>query len=129
MARIAGVDIPRDKQLAYSLRYIHGIGLTTAQKICTLAKVDPTLRVNDLKEEQVIAIRDAIAELGVKIEGEKRAEVAMNIKRLKDTGSYRGIRHRKGLPVNGQRTKTNARTRKGRKRTIGLGKRKAGKKG
>lgn len=129
MARIAGVDIPRDKQLAYSLRYIHGIGLTTAQKICALAKVDPTLRVNDLKEEQVIAIRDAIAELGVKIEGEKRAEVAMNIKRLKDTGSYRGIRHRKGLPVNGQRTKTNARTRKGRKRTIGLGKRKAGKKG
>ena len=129
MARIAGVDIPRDKQLAYSLRYIHGIGLTTAQKICAQAKVDPTLRVNDLKEEQVIAIRDAIAELGVKIEGEKRAEVAMNIKRLKDTGSYRGIRHRKGLPVNGQRTKTNARTRKGRKRTIGLGKRKVGKKG
>jgi len=129
VARIAGVDIPRDKQLAYSLRYIHGIGLTTAQKICAQAKVDPTLRVNDLKEEQVIAIRDAIAELGVKIEGEKRAEVAMNIKRLKDTGSYRGIRHRKGLPVNGQRTKTNARTRKGRKRTIGLGKRKVGKKG
>ncbi len=129
MARIAGIDIPRDKQLAYSLRYIHGIGLTTAQKICAQAKVDPTLRVNDLKEKQVIAIRDAITELGVKIEGEKRAEVAMNIKRLKDTGSYRGIRHRKGLPVNGQRTKTNARTRKGRKRTIGLGKRKAGKKG
>ncbi len=129
MARIAGVDIPRDKQLAYSLRYIHGIGLTTAQEICAQAKVDPTLRVNDLKEEQVIAIRDAIAKLGVKIEGEKRAEVAMNIKRLKDTGSYRGIRHRKGLPVNGQRTKTNARTRKGRKRTIGLGKRKVGKKG
>jgi small subunit ribosomal protein S13 len=129
VARIAGVDIPRDKQLAYSLRYIHGIGLTTAQEICAQAKVDPTLRVNDLKEEQVIAIRDAIAKLGVKIEGEKRAEVAMNIKRLKDTGSYRGIRHRKGLPVNGQRTKTNARTRKGRKRTIGLGKRKVGKKG
>jgi len=129
VARIAGIDIPRDKQLAYSLRYIHGIGLTTAQKICAQAKVDPTLRVNDLKEKQVIAIRDAITELGVKIEGEKRAEVAMNIKRLKDTGSYRGIRHRKGLPVNGQRTKTNARTRKGRKRTIGLGKRKAGKKG
>ncbi len=122
MARIAGIDIPRDKKVAYSLCYIYGIGLTKAQAICAKAKVDENIRVKDLKEKQVIAIRDAITKLEIKVEGEARSDMAMNIKRLKDVGSYRGVRHRRGLPVNGQRTKTNARTRKGKKRTIGLGK-------
>ena len=122
MARIVGVDIPRNKKVPYSLRYIHGIGLTTAQKLCLEAKVDPNIRVQDLTEEQVVALRDAISDLGYMVEGELRSQTAMNIKRLKDVGTYRGLRHRRGLPVNGQRTKTNARTRKGKKRTIGLGK-------
>ena len=122
MARIVGVDIPRNKKVPYSLRYIHGIGLTTALKLCEKAKVDPDIRVQDLTEEQVVALRDAISDLGFMVEGELRSQTAMNIKRLKDVGTYRGLRHRRGLPVNGQRTKTNARTRKGKKRTIGLGK-------
>ena len=122
MARIVGVDIPRNKKVPYSLRYIHGIGLTTAQKLCVEAKVDPDTRVQDLTEEQVVALRAAISSLGFIVEGELRSQTAMNIKRLKDVGTYRGLRHRRGLPVNGQRTKTNARTRKGKKRTIGLGK-------
>jgi len=122
MARIVGVDIPRNKKVSYSLRYIHGIGLTTAQKLCIEANVDPETRVKDLTEEQVVALRDAISSLGFIVEGELRSQTAMNIKRLKDVGTYRGLRHRRGLPSNGQRTKTNARTRKGKKRTIGLGK-------
>ena len=122
MARIVGVDIPRNKKVPYSLRYIHGIGLSTAQKLCVEAKVDPDIRVQDLTEEQIVALRDAISSLGFIVEGELRSQTAMNIKRLKDVGTYRGLRHRRGLPVNGQRTKTNARTRKGKKRTIGLGK-------
>tara|TARA_B100001167_G_scaffold64002_1_gene37626 strand:- start:592 stop:963 length:372 start_codon:yes stop_codon:yes gene_type:complete len=122
MARIVGVDIPRNKKVPYSLRYIHGIGLTIAKKLCKEAKVDLDARVQDLTEEQVVALRNAISDLGYKVEGELRSEVAMNIKRLKDVGTYRGLRHRRGLPANGQRTKTNARTRKGKKRTIGLGK-------
>ncbi|NQU28295.1 MAG: 30S ribosomal protein S13 [Candidatus Marinimicrobia bacterium] len=122
MARLVGVDIPRDKKLAYSLRYIYGIGLTTAMATCKEAGIDPEIRVKELNEEQVAAIRDAITKLDLKVEGELRAFVAMNIKRLKDIGSYRGLRHRRGMPVHGQRTKTNARTRKGRKRTVGLGK-------
>jgi|TARA_B100000809_G_scaffold78002_1_gene75920 small subunit ribosomal protein S13 len=122
MARIVGVDIPRNKKVPYSLRYIHGIGLTTALKLCEKAKVDPDIRVQDLTEEQVVALRDAISDLGFMVEGELRSQTAMNIKRLKDVGTYRGLRHRRGLPANGQRTKTNARTRKGKKRTIGLGK-------
>lgn len=121
MARIAGIDIPRDKKVPYSLRYIFGIGLTQAKNICDKAGVDQDIRVKDLTEEQEVNIRSAISDLGIKVEGELRSEVAMNIKRLKDIGSYRGLRHRKGMPVNGQRTKTNARTRKGRKRTVGLG--------
>lgn len=121
MARIAGIDIPRDKKVPYSLRYIYGIGLTQAKAICDKASVDQEIRVKDLTEEQEVGIRSAIEELSIKVEGELRSEVAMNIKRLKDIGSYRGLRHRKGMPVNGQRTKTNARTRKGRKRTVGLG--------
>ena len=122
MARIVGVDIPRNKKVPYALRYIHGIGTTTAIKLCSEAKVDQNSRVQDLTEKQVIALRDAIADLGIMVEGELRSQTAMNIKRLKDLGTYRGLRHRRGLPTNGQRTKTNARTRKGKKRTIGLGK-------
>ena len=122
MARIVGVDIPRNKKIIYSLRYIHGIGLTTASKLCKEAKVNPNKRVQDLKEEEIVAIRNAISNLEMKVEGELRSNVAMNIKRLKDIAAYRGLRHRRGLPANGQRTKTNARTRKGKKRTIGLGK-------
>ncbi|MBI89247.1 MAG: 30S ribosomal protein S13 [Candidatus Marinimicrobia bacterium] len=122
MARIVGVDIPRNKKVPYSLCYIHGIGLTTAKQICLIAKIDFESRVQDLSEKQVVAIRNAISNLTSKVEGELRSEVAMNIKRLKDAGSYKGLRHRRGLPANGQRTKTNARTRKGKKRTIGLGK-------
>ena len=122
MARIVGVDIPRNKKVPYAMRYIHGIGTTTAIKLCAEAKVDQNSRVQDLTEKQVIALRDAIANLGIMVEGELRSQTAMNIKRLKDLGTYRGLRHRRGLPTNGQRTKTNARTRKGKKRTIGLGK-------
>ena len=122
MARIVGVDIPRNKKVAYSLCYIHGIGLTTAKQLCDTAKVDFNARVQDLTEEQIVGLRNAISDLNSNVEGELRSEVAMNIKRLKDAGAYRGLRHRRGLPANGQRTKTNARTRKGKKRTIGLGK-------
>jgi len=130
VARLVGVDIPRDKKIAYSLRYIYGIGLTKALATCKKAGVDPDVRVKELNEGQVAAIREAITKLELKVEGELRAEVAMNIKRLKDIGSYRGLRHRRGMPVNGQRTKTNARTRKGRKRTVGLGRKgPTGKKG
>jgi len=122
MARIVGVDIPRNKKIIYSLSYIHGIGLTTAKIICDKAKIDIEKRVQDLSETQIVSIREIISSLGLNVEGELRSFNAMNIKRLKDVGTYRGLRHRKSLPVNGQRTKTNARTRKGKKRTIGLGK-------
>ncbi|MDC0882292.1 30S ribosomal protein S13 [Candidatus Marinimicrobia bacterium] len=122
MARIVGVDIPRNKKIAYSLCYIHGIGLSTALKICEKAKVDTAKRVQELTEKQISKVREIISSLEINVEGELRSFNAMNIKRLKDVGAYKGIRHRKGLPVNGQRTKTNSRTRKGKKRTIGLGK-------
>ncbi len=121
MARIAGIDIPRDKKVPFSLRYVYGIGLSQARNICEKAGIDQEIRVNDLNEDQEVSIRKAIEDLGIKVEGELRSEIAMNIKRLKDIGSYRGLRHRKSMPVRGQRTKTNARTRKGRKRTVGLG--------
>ena len=116
MARIVGVDIPNDKQVGYSLTYIYGIGVTTAKKICEAAKVDSTIRVKDLSDDQMNAIRNEVAKL--KVEGDLRREVALNIKRLTEIGCYRGQRHRKGLPVRGQRTKTNARTRKGPRKTI-----------
>ena len=116
MARIVGVDIPNEKRVVISLTYIYGIGRTTAQKICRDAKVDESIRVKNLTEEQLNAIRQEIAKL--KVEGDLRREVALNIKRLQEIGSYRGIRHRKGLPVRGQRTRTNARTRKGKRKTI-----------
>ena len=122
MARIVGVDIPRNKKIVFSLCYIHGIGITTAEKICALAKVNKEKRVQDLGEKQISLIREVISSLGINVEGELRSFNAMNIKRLKDVGAYKGLRHRRGLPANGQRTKTNARTRKGKKRTIGLGK-------
>jgi len=121
VARIAGIDIPRDKKVPFSLSYVYGIGFSQAQNICEKAGIDQDIRVKDLNEDQEIGIRKAIVDLGIKVEGELRSEVAMNIKRLKDIGSYRGLRHRKSMPVHGQRTKTNARTRKGRKRTVGLG--------
>lgn len=128
MARIAGVDLPRDKKVEYSLTYIFGVGHTTAIKILEEAKVDGNIRVSDLSEDQVTAIRESVGKHA--IEGELRTDRTMNIKRLVDIGSYRGMRHRRGLPVRGQRTKTNARTRKGRKRTVGLGRKTAvGKKG
>tara|TARA_Y100001970_G_C13795544_1_gene632385 strand:+ start:226 stop:603 length:378 start_codon:yes stop_codon:yes gene_type:complete len=122
MARIVGVDIPRNKKIAYSLCYIHGIGLSTALKICEKAKIDTEKRVQDLTEKQIVTIRETISDLVMNVEGELRSFNAMNVKRLKDVGAYKGLRHRRGLPANGQRTKTNARTRKGKKRTIGLGK-------
>ena len=122
MARIVGVDIPRNKKVPSSLCYIHGIGLTTAKQLCEIAKIDFDSRVQDLSEDQIVGLRNAISNLNSKVEGELRSEVAMNIKRLKDAAAYRGLRHRRGLPANGQRTKTNARTRKGKKRTIGLAK-------
>ena len=116
MARIVGVDIPNDKQVGFSLTYIYGIGRTTASKICEAAKVDSTIRVKDLSDAQMNAIRAEVSKL--KVEGDLRREVALNIKRLTEIGCYRGIRHKKGLPVRGQKTKTNARTRKGPRKTI-----------
>ena len=123
MARTAGVDIPKDKKVAYSLRYVHGIGLKTALRICEQAKVDPDVRVTDLTSKQEDEIRKVIVELKLLIEGELRSENLKNVKRLQDIGSYRGVRHRKSLPSRGQRTKTNSRTRRGKKRiSISLGK-------
>lgn len=116
MARIVGVDIPNDKRVVVSITYIYGIGRTTAQKICKDAKVDENIRVKNLTEAQLGAIRNEIAKY--KVEGDLRREVALNIKRLGEIGCYRGMRHRKGLPVRGQRTRTNARTRKGKRKTI-----------
>jgi small subunit ribosomal protein S13 len=117
MARIAGVDLPREKQIETSLQYLYGIGKTTAQKICSAAQLDPTKRTKDLTEDEIHRIRETL-EQGYKVEGDLRREVSLNIKRLMDLGCYRGLRHRKGLPVRGQRTHTNARTRKGPKRGI-----------
>ena len=122
MARISGVDIPREKKVPYSLCYIHGIGLTLAKNICEYAKVDENKRVSELTDNQVTSIRDAISALQIRVEGEQRTIVSMDIKRNRDFGCYQGLSHRRGLPVNGQRTKTNSRTRKGKRRTIGLGK-------
>ena len=117
MARLAGVDLPRDKRVEIGLTYIYGIGRTTASRILKDANVNPDTRVRDLTDEEVIRIKDVMDETCV-VEGDLRREVAMNIKRLTEIGCYRGIRHRRGLPVRGQKTKTNARTRKGPKKTI-----------
>lgn len=117
MARIAGVDLPRDKKVKISLTYIFGIGRTTALKILEEAKVDPEIRVKDLSDDNIRDIRNIISN-EEKVEGALRTEIQMNIKRLMDIGCYRGLRHRRGLPARGQRTKTNARTRKGPRRTV-----------
>jgi small subunit ribosomal protein S13 len=119
MARIAGIDIPREKRVEISLTYIFGIGLPTSQKILAQANVNPDTRVRDLTEDQVNRLRDII-DRRYKVEGDLRREVALNIKRLQEIGSYRGLRHRRSLPVRGQRTKTNARQRRGPRRTVGV---------
>ncbi|MCI0396809.1 MAG: 30S ribosomal protein S13 [Chloroflexi bacterium] len=128
MARVAGVDIPRDKRVEVSLTYIYGIGRARSNEILAKADINPDIRVKDLSEAQVTRLRQAIDQ-DYMVEGDLRREVAMNIKRLTEIGCYRGLRHRRGLPVRGQRTKTNARTRKGPKKTVaGRGRRKGGKK-
>ena len=117
MARISGIDLPREKRVEIGLTYIYGIGRVSSNRILEQANVNPDTRVRDLTDEEVAKIRDAIDGTQI-VEGDLRREIAMNIKRLQEIGCYRGIRHRKGLPVRGQKTKTNARTRKGPKRTV-----------
>ena len=117
MARIAGIDLPREKRIEIGLTYIYGIGRTSAQKILEMTGINPDIRVKDLTEDQEAALRDVI-DKHFTIEGDLRREVALNIKRLTEIGCYRGVRHRRGLPVRGQRTKPNARTRKGPKKPI-----------
>ena len=127
MARIAGVDIPRDKRVEVGLTYIYGIGVTTSKRLLSLAGVSPDVRVKDLNDAQVGKLRDVIAkQLQGRVEGDLRRQIALNIKRLIEIGTYRGQRHRRGLPVRGQRTRTNARSRRGPKKTVGV-RRKKGK--
>ena len=123
MARIAGVDLPRDKRIEIALTYIFGIGLTTSKEILVATGINPDTRTRDLTEEEVVKLRETI-DKGHRVEGDLRREQSLNIKRLIEIGCYRGKRHRMGLPVRGQRTKTNARTRKGPKRTVGAKKKK-----
>jgi small subunit ribosomal protein S13 len=118
MARIAGVDIPRDKRVEVSLTYLYGVGRATATKLLKRADINPDTRVKDLTEQEISRIREVL-EGNYVVEGDLRRELSMNIKRLMDIGTYRGLRHRRGLPVRGQRTRTNARTRKGPRRTVG----------
>ena len=117
MARIAGVDIPREKRLEISLTYIFGIGRTTAQQVCQASEIDPNTRVRDLTDDEVAKLRNWI-DANLKVEGDLRRDIAQDINRKKEINSYQGIRHRRGLPVRGQRTHTNARTRKGPKKTV-----------
>ena len=117
MARIAGVDIPKDKQIRIALTYIHGIGPAISRSLLEHAGVDPTTKVKDLQEEDISHIRE-VMDKEVRVEGELRREVSLNIKRLSEVGSYRGLRHRRGLPARGQRTKTNARTKRGPRKTV-----------
>jgi small subunit ribosomal protein S13 len=119
MARIAGVDIPREKRVIISLTYIHGIGPTSAQRVLAAANVAPERRVRDLTDDEVNRLRE-IVDRQFKVEGDLRREVSLNVKRLMEIGSYRGLRHRRNLPVRGQRTKTNARQRRGAKKTVGV---------
>jgi small subunit ribosomal protein S13 len=123
LARIAGVDLPRNKKVEYALSYIYGIGVVTSRIILEKSQIDGNRRVNELSEEELLSIRKVIDD-NFSVEGELRSQVSQNIKRLIDIGTYRGLRHRKGLPVRGQNTKNNSRTRKGKKRTI-AGKKKA----
>lgn len=118
MARISGVDLPREKRVEVGLTYIFGIGLSTSQKLLADTGINPDTRVRELTDDEVVRLREII-DRDYRVEGDLRREVAMNIKRLMDIGSYRGVRHRRGMPVRGQRTRTNARTRKGPKRGIG----------
>ena len=117
MARIAGVDLPKDKRIEIGLTYVYGIGRTSAKKILEMTGINPDTRVKDLSENEISKLREYI-EHHLKVEGDLRRDVSLNIKRLMEIGCYRGLRHRRGLPVHGQRTKTNARTRKGPKKTI-----------
>ena len=123
MARIAGIDLPRNKKVEFALPYIYGIGPTQSKNILVKSGINPDIRVHELTEDQLLAIRNAIGDL-LSVEGELRGQNSRNIKRLMDIGSYRGLRHRKGLPTRGQNTKNNSRTRKGKKKTI-AGKKKA----
>ena len=118
MARIAGVDLPREKRVEIGLTYVYGIGRATANKSLAEAGVNPDTRVRELTDDEVKKISEAMEKLDVTVEGDLKREIALNIKRLQEIGCYRGVRHRKGLPVRGQKTKTNARTRKGPKRTV-----------
>jgi small subunit ribosomal protein S13 len=121
VARIAGVDIPREKRVEIALTYIFGIGLTTSRRILTLAQISPDIRTKELTDAQVNRLRDIISkQLQGRIEGDLRRQIALNIKRLMEIGTYRGLRHRRNLPVRGQRTRTNARTRRGPKKTVGV---------
>jgi small subunit ribosomal protein S13 len=124
MARVSGIDLPKEKRIETALNYIYGIGPSLSKKILALANVSPDIRVKNLKDDEVGRIQTAINSENLKVEGDLRREVSMNIKRLIDIGTFRGSRHRKGLPVRGQRTKTNARTRKGPKKTAGSGRKK-----
>ena len=127
MARIAGVDLPREKRIEIALTYVYGIGLTTSQRVLRIAQIDPDIKSGQLSEAQVSRLRDVVAkELPGKVEGDLRRQVALNIKRLMEIGTYRGLRHRRGLPVRGQRTRTNARARRGPRKTVGV-RRKKGK--
>lgn len=126
MARIAGVDVPRDKRIEVALTYIYGIGPTTAKRLLQLSAISPDVRTKDLSDAQVGKLRDLIAkQLQGRVEGDLRRQIALNIKRLIEIGTYRGQRHRRGLPVRGQRTRTNARTRRGPKKTVGVRRKKA----
>jgi small subunit ribosomal protein S13 len=126
MARIAGVDLPRDKRTEIGLTYIFGIGLTTSHRLLRIAQIDGGIKVVDLSEAQVSRLRDVVAkELPGRVEGDLRRQVALNIKRLMEIGTYRGLRHRRGLPVRGQRTRTNARSRRGPRKTVGVRRKKA----
>ena len=124
MARISGIDLPKEKRIEVALTYIFGIGPALSKRVLAKASVNPDVRVKNLKDDELARIQNAINLENLKVEGDLRREISMNIKRLIDIGSYRGSRHRKGLPVRGQRTKTNSRTRKGPKKTVGSGRKK-----
>lgn len=124
MARIAGIDLPKEKRVDVALTYLFGVGLTLSKKILVKAGVNPSVRVKNLKDDEVARIQNTINNENIKVEGDLRREISTNIKRLIDIGTFRGSRHRKGLPVRGQRTKTNARTRKGPRKTVGSGRKK-----
>lgn len=124
MARISGIDLPKEKRVETALTYLFGVGLALSKKILAKANVNPDVRVKNLKDDEVARIQSIINSENIKVEGDLRREISMNIKRLIDIGTFRGSRHRKGLPVRGQRTKTNARTRKGPRKTVGSGRKK-----